>query len=312
MSPAVWIFLLVLVPIVGFIVWLVLLDTSIRIEPGTLGLLIVRGRATGRAMTPGRHFVRPWRKGVIQTYPSRELAFVAGGGHMSNPDVDYIDEPLKVTLADGTTATMKFTVRCQLIPKKVQDIHDSFGPEGIWAALRDTSRRLAITEARASGVTAADAVGRGYGALEQRINKGLKRSLGDIGFELHMFNVRELDLGDTGEVIQAAVRADAELQREQAMAEVRRTQAANDAALVADVPGLDFDQVLRYRQIEAWRELTERWSGIGQIPMAISEPLHEGSAWATRGTRRLRPERHRDGDDGGEGADVSGDDGDGS
>lgn len=280
MSPAVWILLLIIGPIILFIVWLVLLETSIRVEPGTLGLLLVRGRATGRAMTPGRHFIRPWRKGQIQTYPSRELALVAGGTHQSNADVDYIDLPVGVRLGDHAEAQMSYTMRCQLIPSKVQDIHDSFGPEGIWAALRDVTRRCVISDAAASDVTASEVFVGGYAALEQRITNSLRKALDDVGFELRMFNVRVLDLGETGDVMQSAVRAGAELELEQALAEVRRARVQNDADLVALIEGLDHDQLLRYRQLEAWRDATERWRGPGgaQFPGAIT-PQGAGSAW---------------------------------
>ena len=61
-------------PTVLFIVWLVLLETSVKIDAGTIGLALLRGKSTGRTLTPGRHFIRTWRKVMIQTYPSRESA----------------------------------------------------------------------------------------------------------------------------------------------------------------------------------------------------------------------------------------------
>ena len=104
MNAGFWIFLLVLGPVLLFIVWLVLLETSVRIEPGTLGLALLRGKSTGKVMGPGRHFMRPWRKVMIQTYPSRELALIAGGLQQSNPDVDYIEEAASVFLGDSSSA----------------------------------------------------------------------------------------------------------------------------------------------------------------------------------------------------------------
>ena len=62
MNAGFWIFLLVLGPVLLFILWLILLETSVRIEPGTLGLALLRGKSTGKVMGPGRHFVRPWRR----------------------------------------------------------------------------------------------------------------------------------------------------------------------------------------------------------------------------------------------------------
>ena len=101
MNAGFWIFLLVLGPVLLFVLWLILVETSVRIEPGTLGLGLLRGRSTGRVMGPGRHFMRPWRKVMIQTYPSRELALVAGGLQQSNPDVDYLEEAASVFLGDS-------------------------------------------------------------------------------------------------------------------------------------------------------------------------------------------------------------------
>ena len=141
MNAATWILILILAPTLVFIIWLVLLETSVKIDPGTIGLALLRGKSTGRTLTPGRHFVRPWQKVMIQSYPSRELALVAGGVQQANPDVDYLDEAVSVFLGDRASAEISYTVRCQLIHAKVHDIHESYGPEGIWSVLRDVSRR---------------------------------------------------------------------------------------------------------------------------------------------------------------------------
>ena len=279
-NVGVWVLLLVLVPSVLVVLWVLLVETSVRVEPGTLGLALVRGKSTGRTMTPGRHFMMPWRKVMIQTYPSRELALVAGGIQQSNPDVDYLDEPVTVFLADHSVATVSYTVRCQLIPKRVHDVHEAYGPEGIWSVLRDLSRHTVIAETARSGVTSADAFGEGYTTLERHVTERLAAELGQIGFDLKLFSLRTLDLGETGEVIQSSIRADAELHREQALAAVRRARIENDAALLASVDDLDYDLLLRYRQVESWRDLIQRWSGrTEQVPAAITAQLRAESAW---------------------------------
>lgn len=282
MSAGFWIFLLVLGPVLLFILWLVLLETSVRIDPGTLGLALVRGRSTGKVMDPGRHFVRPWRKVMIQTYPSRELALIAGGIQQSNPEVDYIEEPASVLLGDGSSAQVQYTVRCQLVPGKLQGVHDTYGPEGIWSVLRDVSRRSVITECAASGMTLNDIFGDGYGALESRITNELETSLDTVGFELKMFSLREVDLGPAAEVVQSTIRAGAELERENALAAVRRARIENDAAILADVGSLDHDQLLRYRQIEAWNDLVEKWNGGAHIPSLLTTQVQAESAWSAR------------------------------
>jgi regulator of protease activity HflC (stomatin/prohibitin superfamily) len=257
-------------------VWWVLLKTSVTIEPGTLALLLKRGAATDRALEPGRHFMQPWRKAMVEVYPSRELALVAGGSSSGDERVDTAETPLRVHLGDRTSAALSYTVRCQLDPTRLKDVHNQFGPEGIWAALRDTTRGALIAEAGSADVSADDAFGDRFAALEERFEKRLGSALGSIGFELKMFSLREVDLGETGEVIQSTLRADAELEREEAMARVRQARLENDAAMSA-LAGVDGEVLLRYRQLESWREILQRWDGDQAIPSALSAPLVSGS-----------------------------------
>jgi regulator of protease activity HflC (stomatin/prohibitin superfamily) len=280
-NAATWILVLILAPTVLFIVWLVLLETSVKIDPGTIGLALLRGKSTGRTLTPGRHFVRPWQKLMIQKYPSRELALVAGGVQQANPDVDYLDEPVSVLLSDQAVAEVSYTVRCQLIEAKVHEIHESYGPEGIWSVLRDVSRRTLISESAGSGITIGNVFGDGYGELERHVSAALTDALAEVGFELKLFSLREVDLGVTGEIVQDTIRAGAELEREQAYAAVRRARIDNDGVLLAEVDGLDHELVLRYRQVDAWRDLIERWGdGARHVPSLITTQLTSPSMWA--------------------------------
>lgn len=270
MEPAVWIAILLGLVALVVLVWIVLIQTSIRVEPGTLALLLKRGKATRRALEPGRHFIQPWRKAMVQVYPSRELALVAGGPTTGDQRVELGDDPLRLLLGDKTFVHVSYTVRCQLDTSKLKLVHNQFGPEGIWPALRDTTRRTLIAAAGDSSVTIDDAFGDGFPALEQRFTKALDRALDDIGFELTMFSLREIDLGETGDVIQAALRARAEVEREQALTEVRRVRLENDASLRELLDDVDADVMLRYRQIEALAQILERWGGDRPIPAALS------------------------------------------
>ena len=51
---------------------------------------------------------------------------------------------------------------------------------------------------------------------------------------------------------------------------MRRARVENDAALLADHESLDHDQLLRYRQIEAWNDLLEKWNGREHIPTLLT------------------------------------------
>lgn len=274
MGPAGWISILVGVVVVASLVWFVLLETSIRVEPGTIALLLNRGKATSRALKPGRHFMQPWRKVMVQIYPSTELAFVAGGRPSIDPRVEYVDDPLRVHLADRAVADVSFTVRCQLDTGKLKEVHNQFGPEGLWTALRDTTRSCLLTEASKGDITVGDVFGDGFPKLEARFAKSLDKALSASGFELKLFSLRSIDLGETGEVIQATVRAEAELEREQAMAKVRKVRLENDVAMQDLAGDVDADVMLRYRQIEAWRDILQRWGGDKPVPGALTGPLN--------------------------------------
>jgi regulator of protease activity HflC (stomatin/prohibitin superfamily) len=259
---------------VGLVVALVaLLSTAIVVDPGTVALVLRRGKATGRALSPGRHFVAPWQKVNLQIYPSRELSFVAGGRSIADPRVEYVDDPLRVHLGDKAFAQVSYTVRCQLDPGELKGVHNRYGPEGIWAALRDTTRSTVLAELGDGDITIDDVFGEGFSRLEQRLTKALDNALGGIGFELKMFNLREIDLGETGELIQAIVRADTELERERAFAKVRKARLDNDAAMSPLLDGVGGDVLLRYRQIEAWSDILRRWDGDQPIPSALTVPL---------------------------------------
>ena len=283
MGPAGWIALLVGVGVVVFVVWLVLLETSIRVEPGTLALLLKRGQSTSRALEPGRHFMQPWRKAMVELYPSRELALIAGGPGSGDSRVDATDVPLRLHFGDKSFATVSYTVRCQLDPSRLQSVHDQFGPEGIWSALRDTTRRSLIAES--GNVSIDDAFGDRYTALEQRLGEALAEALAEIGFRLTMFSLREIDLGETGEIIQSTLRADAELEREQAMVKVRQARLENDTAMGELAASIDGDVLLRYRQLESWRDILARWDGDQAIPSALSAPLASAAGLEAQLTR---------------------------
>ncbi len=267
---------LVGVAIVLGIVGMVLLETSVIVEPGTIALLLKRGKATDRALTPGRHFMQPWRKAVVQVYPSRELSLVAGGRAIGDPRVEYFDDPLRLHLGDKAFAEVSYTLRCQLNTGQLKDVHNQFGPEGLWAALRDITRSAILTEVGAGDLSVDDVYGTGFTALQARLTTALDTALGAAGFDLKMFTLREVDLGETGEVIQSIVRSETELERENAFAKVRRARLENDAEVSSLLDGIDGDVLLRYRQIESWRDILHRWDGDQPIPSALTVPLTAG------------------------------------
>jgi regulator of protease activity HflC (stomatin/prohibitin superfamily) len=265
-----WIAAIVAVAAVVVAVAVVLLLTTIVVPPGTLALLLKRGKATRRALEPGRHFLPPWRKAMVEVYPSRELTLVVGGVSSPDPRVEAYDDPLRLHFGDKTFAEAKFTVRIRLDTARLREVHNRFGPEGIWPAFRDITRDAVIAEVGERALSVDDAFGQAFTALEGRLEQRLTAALADAGFALTMFTLREIDLGETGEVIQSTLRADLEVEREGALAKLRAVRLENDAAMSAAHAGVDGAVMLRYRQLEIWRDVLERWDGDRQIPAALT------------------------------------------
>jgi hypothetical protein len=78
---------------------------------------------------------------------------------------------------------------------------------------------------------------------------------------MSMFNLRGVDFAETGEVIQSALRAREELERERAVGAVRLLRAEQEAQINAKLAGSVSAPTLEYLRIQAMRELIERWDG---------------------------------------------------
>jgi hypothetical protein len=68
----------VVLPIIGLLAWLLLAASFVRVPSGSLGLVMIKGKATDKALPPGGHFVPALRRQMIEEYPSVELAYRAG------------------------------------------------------------------------------------------------------------------------------------------------------------------------------------------------------------------------------------------
>lgn len=257
---AIIILLAIGIPLLAFAVWQFLQEGLVRIDSGSVGLLIVRGKASSRVLTPGAHFVWPFRHQMIQGYPLRELTYMADSDAVEGEN-DFVDPPVPVRLGDRATATVRYTLRFRLRPDALQGIHERVGPEGIKRLVRDQSRRVVIEEFGSEK----NGVGNAFGAerveLEARLGELMSEQLLADGFDLLLFNLRGVDLGSIEAAIEGTVRAKAELDLEAANSEVRRLRMENEAASVEQLAATLSDQVLRYRLIELGREALEHWDG---------------------------------------------------
>jgi hypothetical protein len=100
--------------------------------------------------------------------------------------------------------------------------------------------------------------------------------LAENGIELTGFRLGTPDLGRTGEVIQATLRARLELERERAEAATRLARAVNDAELDARLPAATVG-AWRYRETDLWAELVQRTEALQVALRAVGPGETNGS-----------------------------------
>ena len=257
-----WIvFLIVIIPLLGLLAWIASSDSLINIPPGRIGLLMVNGRATDKVVQPGLHWVPRLRRRLVAEYPSLELSFRAHGdeGAVEPTDNERSGPTLWVTLGDRAQATLSYTVRFRLDEQRLKSIHERFGPEGFWSAVRDVSGQALRWRVIEPGVSVDDLFGNGWRELEQQIAESVTATLDDHGLILTMFSIDGIDLGRTGEVIQSTVRARLELEREEAESALRMARARIDSELEPYLVTMS-DAALRYREVDVWRDLVHTQS----------------------------------------------------
>ena len=293
MSLVAWIILLVLViPMLGILIWVIITESLVRVPSGSLGLLMVKGRATDTTLLPGSHFVPALRRRMVEEYPSVELAYRAGaqdddrqrpspvgplegsGPQQRSRDLERSGPPLQVTLGDRTTATISLTVRFQLIPEELRLVHEQFGPRGFYGIVRDECTRTVNLTLGDPAIGIDSLFGPARQDCEERLTTALAEALLRHGIRLTALMLGTVDLGRTGEVIQATARARLELDREKAEAATRLARALQRRRPAA----------------EDHHGRRNRLALPGNGPVARSRRAHRGAAGRTAG----RPERKHD------------------
>lgn len=259
MSVVGWIIILVFVlPIIGLLIWLLLAASFVRVPSGSLGLVMVKGKATDTTLPPGPHFVPALRRHMIEEYPSVELAYRAGGADdQGKAELNEFGAPLQVTLGDRTKAEITLIIRFRLKPEQLRLVHERFGPKGIFGIVRDECTRAVVTTLGSPEIGIDNLFGTAREKCEDRLRDSITATLAAEGIEVTSFLLGVSDLGRTGEVIQATVRARYELEREQAEAATRTARALNDAELQTQMTSSS-DGAWRYRETDLWRDLVQR------------------------------------------------------
>jgi regulator of protease activity HflC (stomatin/prohibitin superfamily) len=258
-GPAIAVLLVILLPMLAFGVWQLLQEALVRVDSGTVGLLIVRGKASERTLVPGVHFVWPFRQQMIQGYPLRDLTYLTADDAVEASD--FSDPPLHARLGDRTRVAVCYTVRFRIRPDDLYGIHERVGPDGIKRLVRDVSRQVIIEELAGEAYGLDHAFASARQELEQALIARLTERFREHGFDVAMFNLRTIDLGPVNDVIDATVRAKAELELERVAAVTRNLRVKNEAATSTQLAKTLTDRVLRYRQLELGREALQRWDG---------------------------------------------------
>jgi len=269
-ATAVIVFVVLAIPALGVGAYLLVQEALVRVDSGELGLVVRRGKPTGSALLPGTHFVRPFGRMSIQNYPARELSYRTTRDAVSEDDGNpTTDPPVGVVLGDRSHAEVCYTVRFRLDPDRLSDIHTRFGPEGIYGIVRDVTEQQVADGLAQSEVTYERLFGASRAALQTQLHRRVEAALAMQGFVVTFFGLREVDLGEIGEAIQAKARALALAEQYEIAAESRRVRAEHDreiALVLGDLP----ESALRYQQIEAWRSLVDRWDGRIGIPGIVT------------------------------------------
>lgn len=278
MSIVGWIvFLVVVLPVVGFLLFLLVVNSRVVIPPGSLGLVLVRGRATDVVLPPGTHWVAALRRRQVVEYPSVDLAYRAGDTTVTDTpagdgtsrdatagdttlrdsaarltnrarhDLQRSGPPLPVVLGDRATASLRYTVRFRLDKDGLPTFHERVGPDGLWSLVRDMSEREVATVLLGPDTGVGEVFGEARVELARRLADACREAFKAEGLHLSAFHLVEVDLAGTGATIQDTVRTryDAEL-----------------AVAVADLP---MDAVRRYQEVELWRRLAARESGLSVV-----------------------------------------------
>lgn len=259
MSTVAWIIVVIVaIPVIALLVWTIIGASFVRVPSGSLGLLMVKGRATDTSLLPGPHFVPALRRKMVEIYPAVELMYRAGGPPSADGDaLEKSGPPLEVTLGDRTRATVFYTARFRLMPEKLRHVHERYGPAGVFGIARDASNAAVSAALRDPAIGIDDMFGAALEVCQKAVGAAVTEALAESGIELTAFLLAPAELGRTGDIIQATLRARHELEREQAEAPTRQARAANDAELQQSLT-LSIDDAWRYRETDLWGELVQR------------------------------------------------------
>ena len=271
MSTVGWVIALILgVPALALLAWLVISASLVRVPPGAMGLVLVHGHPSDTVLPPGLHVVPALRRRMLELYPAVELAYRAGVPGAGTDELNQAGPPLDLRLGDRTEAKAGFTVRFRLRPDQLRDVHERYGPAGLFGVVRDQVARVLIRELGDPSLTVDELVEPAREGHETSMTAAVAAAVAPLGFEVRFFALGAVDLGRTGELIQQISRARHERELEQVDAATRLARAGHDAELQVSAAQVD-EASWRYREADLWRELAHRSGGL-QLALRVADP----------------------------------------
>ncbi|MGC3994095.1 MAG: SPFH domain-containing protein [Propionicimonas sp.] len=252
--------LVIFVPLLALLVWALVRASIVRVPVGSVALLVVRGRATDHALPPGVHWVPALRRRQAVEYPSVELSYRASADPFSGSSVEGWGPPVDVILGDRASVVVSFTVRFRLDPASLRVVHERFGVDGIWSAVRDDAGAAIATELVAPTYAVDSFFGEDRIATQRALGRAVGAALEGDGITVTAFSLGQVNLGRHGEVIQATVRSRLEAEREENEASIRMLRVRHDAELAPYLSEVN-SSALVYRQAQVWQALADRMEG---------------------------------------------------
>lgn len=271
--------LLIGLPLLVALVWAVVRASVVYIPVGSLGLLVVRGRATDRALEPGPHWVPALRKRQAVEYPSVELSYRAGSEAVPAASVEASGPAASVVLGDRAEARVSYTVRFRLTRERLRVVHERLGAHGLWSAVRDGSAAAIAARLADQSCRIEDFFGDARARLEASLKEAVEAALEQWGITLTDFTLGAVDFGRHGEAIQATVRARLEAEREVAESANRLLRARHDAELAPYVSASS-GAALGYRQVELLQAMAEGGGERSRVALPDAVALRVGGSSA--------------------------------
>ena len=183
--------------IVILVVFIILALLSIRIvKPGTVRVVTVYGRVTGRVLQPGLNFITPVVSGTIKYNTKKVIYEATTKDKQKDSRANYKDSFVDTNTKDGQQVDVFYTIRFSVDPDKACWVAQHIGNE------KDLVEKVVKTESRiwvrniARDYTADELYTGNVVDVQNRIYDQLLTTFADNGLRLDSVGIREIKFTD--------------------------------------------------------------------------------------------------------------------